>query len=62
MEDSRLSSRKFLLAAVAVVGTIPLVMFKYIDVPAYVEITKWVIGLYLTGNVAEKIGLVVTAK
>lgn len=58
MDDSRFASRKFILTAFAVLSPIALVMTHHIDATIYADITKWVIGLYFTGNVVEKLGLV----
>lgn len=62
MEDSKFSSRKFILAVVASLSPIALLVTGHIHPAEYVEITKWVIGLYIAGNVAEKSTLVVPAK
>lgn len=58
MDDSNYSSRKFLLTAFAVLAPIILLVTHHLDAAVYADITKWVIGLYFTGNVVEKIGLV----
>lgn len=56
--DNKYSSRKFLLTAFAVLSPIILLVTHHLDAAVYADITKWVIGLYFTGNVVEKIGLV----
>ena len=62
MEDNRFASRKFILTALAALIPIALLIFHYIDQGTYADITKWVIGLYFTGNVVEKSTLVTGAK
>ena len=62
MDENRFASRKFILTTVAVLVPIFLVIFKVIEPNAYVELTKWVVGLYFTGNVVEKSTLVTGSK
>lgn len=62
MEDSKFSSRKFILTAFATLAPIALLAMHYIEPGVYADITKWVIGLYFTGNVVEKSSLVSGAK
>lgn len=62
MEESKFSSRKFVLTAFAVLSPIVLLVFHYVEPAVYADITKWIIGLYFTGNVVEKSSLVTGAK
>lgn len=51
--DSRFLSRKFQLAAYILVLAAPVLLYlELITADHWVDVTKWVFGLYCTGNVA----------
>lgn len=50
------ASRKFQLAAFILVLANPVLLYLgLIDSSQWVDVTKWVFGLYCTGNVASKV-------
>lgn len=55
MEDSRFSSRKFLIAIISVVLINILTYLGTLDHTMYNGALLGVLGLYFTGNVSEKI-------
>jgi hypothetical protein len=62
MEESRFSSRKFILAVINMVAPMILVWFGKIDASTYSTITIGIAALYYTGNVVEKSSLVLGTK
>lgn len=53
--ESKLASRKFGLAAFVLLSALGLIIFKYIDAVTWMQANYTVLGLYITGNVAEKV-------
>lgn len=58
MNTDRLASRKFILAAFAVLSAAILLPFGFITPEIWSSFTTWVIGLYITGNVGERFVIV----
>jgi hypothetical protein len=54
MEESRYSSRKFILALITTLSPIILLVFKFIDQTTYMTLSGGALALYYTGNVAQK--------
>jgi hypothetical protein len=52
MEERRYASRKFLIAVALIAATMALFVFDRIDAVVWADVTKWIVGLYYTGNVA----------
>jgi len=48
------TSRKFLLAVGCITIATGLLLYKNIDGAQWVDVVKWVTGLYMAGNVGEK--------
>ncbi len=53
--ERKLASRKFGMAAFVLVSALGLLIFKYIDAVTWMQANYTVLGLYITGNVAEKV-------
>jgi cell division protein FtsW (lipid II flippase) len=53
-DESKYSSRKFILAAFVVICALALLVAKLIDPSTYMTLTGSTLGLYYTGNVAQK--------
>jgi hypothetical protein len=53
MSDQRFRSRKFMLAMLSFVMSSAWLALGMIDALQWVDITKWVLGLYLAGNVGD---------
>lgn len=51
--ESRLSSRKFLIALVAMLSSTALLSFGYISMDIWSTVTLGVSGMYLTANVVQ---------
>jgi hypothetical protein len=49
--DRRYASRKFLLALLVLITGGTFRVLGYIDAAAWVDLTKWTLGLYFVGNV-----------
>lgn len=49
--DRRYASRKFLLALLVLLAGGAFRVLGYVDPAAWVELTKWTLGLYCAGNV-----------
>jgi hypothetical protein len=47
------ASRKFLLCSVVLLAGIAAMFFNFAKWNEFLELAKWVLGLYLTANVAE---------
>ena len=47
-------SRKFLLAVACILIATGLLLLKSIEGAHWVDVTKWVTGLFMAGNVGEK--------
>ena len=58
MASDRLASRKFILAAFAVLSAVILLPFGIITPEIWSSFTTWVIGLHFAGNVSEKFVIV----
>jgi hypothetical protein len=58
MNADRLASRKFILAAFAVLAATVLLPFGVITPEIWSSFMTWVIGMYFTGNVAERFVIV----
>ena len=56
MSESRGPGRKFILVVLAFVVFTMLLLVGKIDQGAYVTLTMFVLGGYLTANVAQKVG------
>ncbi len=54
MDENKYMSRKFGLTAFIVLISIPLLAFNLIPAAAYVNLNTIALGLYFTGNVAQK--------
>ena len=52
--DSRFASRKYILAAVALLSVILLFAFQRLTEAAFTSTLTWILGLYLGANVAQK--------
>ncbi|MBC7604205.1 MAG: hypothetical protein H7255_16300 [Ramlibacter sp.] len=52
---SRFESRKFIIAAVLVLAAIGMRLGGFLTEGAFVELAKWVAGLYFGFNVLQKI-------
>lgn len=48
------TSRKFILAVSCIAIATGLLLYKSIDGAQWVDVVKWVTGLYMAGNVGEK--------
>ena len=48
------TSRKFLLAVGCIAIATGLLLYKSIDGAQWVDVAKWVTGLFMAGNVGEK--------
>ena len=48
---SRYASRKFLLTLLLLTATTALRVLEFIDTPAWSEVVRWSLGLYMAGNV-----------
>jgi predicted phosphoadenosine phosphosulfate sulfurtransferase len=48
------TSRKFMLAVGCIAIATGLLLYKSIDGGQWVDVVKWVTGLYMAGNVGEK--------
>ena len=57
--DTRFASRKFIVTCIVLIISTTLILNKYIDASVFADISKWVLGLYMTGNEEEKVGLAV---
>lgn len=53
MTDKRFASRKFLLAAVAFVGGVVFFALGKLTAAEWSDFTRWVLALYLAGNVGD---------
>ncbi|CAN7467344.1 hypothetical protein LJR175_003116 [Variovorax sp. LjRoot175] len=53
-EESRYASRKWILAMLIVVAAILLLLGEFIKEVAFVDLVKWVAGLYFGFNVTQK--------
>lgn len=53
-KGTRYGSRKFLLAVGCIVIATALLLYTSIDGAQWVDVTKWVTGLFMAGNVGEK--------
>jgi len=60
-EDRRYRSRKFLLASISwLAGTLMwaagmFTSFEIMNTEQWIEFTKWILGLYLAGNVGDTV-------
>jgi len=52
-----LLSRKFILATLILIGGFVLVLKGDIEYIQFLDLTKWIMGMYVVGNVATKFGL-----
>lgn len=59
MDDKTYSSRKFILACVAIIAEVVLVSLDILDNSTYNTMILGVLGLYYTGNVLEASGILV---
>ena len=50
----RMLSRKFLFTVVIFLVASGFTIFKVITSPEWLEVTKWILLIYIGGNVAEK--------
>lgn len=48
------TSRKFIVAGGCILLATGLLLYRSIDGGQWVEVTKWVTGLFMAGNVGEK--------
>lgn len=53
--DSRYASRKFILACFVLLAALGLVLGDVLDAGQWMSISTWVLGLYYTGNIAERV-------
>lgn len=53
MNDSRYASRKFILACAAFLAALALFIAGRMNADQWIGVTTWLVGLYLTGNVAH---------
>lgn len=62
--DTKFFSRKWVLALLVVLISTVLCWFKQISGSEFVELVKWVVGLYMLGNVGSAVAakLNITAK
>lgn len=58
MPDSKFNSRKFILSAFVILVQTFMLYVKAIDAAAYNTLVISTLGLYFTGNIAEKSALV----
>lgn len=56
------TSRKFMLAVGCIFIATGLLLYKGIDGAQWVDVVKWVTGLYMAGNVGEKYAAKAEAK
>jgi hypothetical protein len=54
LTSGRYVSRKFLIAVGAILIATGLLLYGSIDGGQWVDVTKWVTGLFMAGNVGEK--------
>lgn len=52
-EDRRYASRKFLLTLLVLMAATALRVMGLIDPPAWADVVKWALGLYMAGNVGS---------
>ena len=50
-DSTRYASRKFLLAVAMLAGTAAALAAGKIDAATWADVSKWVLGLYMAGNV-----------
>lgn len=54
-EESRYASRKFLLVAIVWAGGTVAWALKMMDAPTWVDFTKYMVALYMAGNVGSSL-------
>lgn len=54
-----LLSRKFLLSVLIVVAGLVFVLTKNIEYDEFLNLATWILGIYVTGNVATKFSAIV---
>ena len=54
MTDKRFASRKFLLASAAFVGGVVFFALGMLTAAEWSDFTRWVLALYLAGNVGDQ--------
>lgn len=54
LEQTETLGRKFQFICMVYAAGVGLVYFKYIDITSYVNLTYWLVSLYVAGNVVEK--------
>lgn len=59
MEDKTYSSRKFILACVAIIAQIVMVSLNILDKSSYNTAILGILALYYTGNVIEASGILI---
>lgn len=52
MNDTRFASRKFILAVAAFLAALGLFIADKMTADQWIGVTTWLVGLYMTGNVA----------
>lgn len=52
--DTRYASRKFILVAFLLLAALGLLIAGLVDAAQWSEFSTWVLGLYMTGNVASR--------
>lgn len=50
-QASRYASRKFLLTTGVLIASVGLLLHGKIDAPTWLEITRWIMGIYCAANV-----------
>lgn len=50
----RLLSRKFLLSVVILISGVVFLLTGQIDYPQFLSLSKWILGIYVVGNVGAK--------
>lgn len=54
ISDSKFASRKYILAAIALLSVILLFAFQRLSEAGFTSSMTWILGLYLGANVAQK--------
>lgn len=55
MEDHKFASRKFAMAMLLAVAALALLVLELIKPEVWADVTKWIVGLYMAGNVGASV-------
>ena len=54
-EDRKFASRKFAMAMLLAVAALVLLVLEFIKPEVWADVTKWIVGLYMAGNVGASV-------